>query len=113
MAYHDPFIPNIQFAKLHSKLRRDMMYAGADRRGARTRPRNGEFDEFIRRSEDPLYSIPLSHTALREADCVVIVTDHSCVDYERIAGAAPLVVDTRHAISDAIRSRSGAQVVRL
>lgn len=113
VAYHDPFIPNIQFAKLHSKLRRDMMYAGADRRGARTRPRNGEFDEFIRRSEDPLYSIPLSHTALREADCVVIVTDHSCVDYERIAGAAPLVVDTRHAISDAIRSRSGAQVVRL
>ncbi len=30
-------------------------------------------------------------------DCVLIVTDHSCYDWEAIVAAAPLVVDTRNA----------------
>jgi UDP-N-acetyl-D-glucosamine dehydrogenase len=113
VAYHDPFVPKIDFSKLHSKLRRDMMYAGANRRGPRNGPDNGELDEFIRRSGDPLFSIPLSHIVLTEADCVVIVTDHSCIDYERILCAATLVVDTRHAITEELRRSGNAQVVRL
>ena len=45
-----------------------------------------------------LTSVPLSAEALRAADCVVIVTDHSSMDYGLIAREAKLVVDTRHAL---------------
>jgi UDP-N-acetyl-D-glucosamine dehydrogenase len=43
------------------------------------------------------------------ADCVVIVTDHSGVDYPRIARQARLVVDTRNAL----KNLNCANVVRL
>lgn len=45
-----------------------------------------------------LTSVPLSAETLRAADCVVIVTDHSSIDYGLIAREAKLVVDTRHAL---------------
>jgi len=45
-----------------------------------------------------LTSVPLNAEALRAADCVVIVTDHSSIDYGLIAREAKLVVDTRHAL---------------
>lgn len=48
---------------------------------------------------ETLQAIPLTDEALRSADCVVIVTDHSEVDYERVVRLAPLVVDTRNATS--------------
>ena len=35
---------------------------------------------------------------LAGVDCVVILTDHSSIDYASIAAAAPLVVDARNAI---------------
>ncbi|MBW3552578.1 MAG: nucleotide sugar dehydrogenase [Gemmatimonadetes bacterium] len=44
-----------------------------------------------------LRSQPLTNEALSEADCVVIVTDHSAVDYSDVVAAARLVVDTRNA----------------
>ncbi|MCW5981301.1 MAG: nucleotide sugar dehydrogenase [Bryobacteraceae bacterium] len=34
----------------------------------------------------------------READCVVIVTDHTCVDYAPVVANARLIVDTRNAL---------------
>lgn len=43
----------------------------------------------------PLRSVELTDTALRWADAVVIVTDHSCVDYQHVADRARLVVDSR------------------
>ena len=43
----------------------------------------------------PMFSQPLTPETLAAADCVVIVTDHSSVDYDQIAANAPLVVDTR------------------
>lgn len=43
-------------------------------------------------------SQPLTADLLRSVDCVVIVTDHSYVDYAFIAEHAPLVVDTRNAL---------------
>ena len=43
----------------------------------------------------PLYSQPLTDDVLAETDAVVIVTDHSDVDYRRVRDLAPLVVDAR------------------
>ena len=42
-----------------------------------------------------LHSVPLTAETLAATDAVVIVTDHSDVDYELIAEHAPLIVDTR------------------
>jgi UDP-N-acetyl-D-glucosamine dehydrogenase len=44
-----------------------------------------------------LTSVPLTEQALTEADCVVIVTDHSAYDFEWVVRHARLVVDTRNA----------------
>lgn len=43
------------------------------------------------------HSIPLSQERIERADCVLILTDHTDVDYERICSCAKLVVDTRNA----------------
>ena len=43
-------------------------------------------------------STPLSGSFLKGADCVLILTDHSKVDYSSIAKSAKLIVDTRNAI---------------
>jgi UDP-N-acetyl-D-glucosamine dehydrogenase len=40
---------------------------------------------------------PLNDDLLDSADCVVIITDHSAFDYERIVARAAVVVDTRNA----------------
>lgn len=40
----------------------------------------------------------LSKSALGESDCVVIVTDHSNVDYEMVVKHSELIVDTRNAL---------------
>ncbi len=44
--------------------------------------------------------------ALAEADCVLIVTDHSGYDWEAIARKASLIVDTRHVVE---RSRAALE----
>jgi UDP-N-acetyl-D-glucosamine dehydrogenase len=43
-------------------------------------------------------SVALTPEAVRAADCVMIVTDHSAVDYHMIKRTARLVVDTRNAM---------------
>ena len=43
-------------------------------------------------------SVPLTPEAIRSADCVVIVTDHSSLDYHMIQTQARAVVDTRNAL---------------
>jgi len=45
-----------------------------------------------------LKSVPLSRETLTQSDCVIIVTDHSDVDYDLVARHAPIVVDTRRAL---------------
>jgi UDP-N-acetyl-D-glucosamine dehydrogenase len=52
-----------------------------------------------------LTSVPLTAQMLRGADCVVVVTDHSAVDYAMVGREAPVVVDTRHALPRATGSR--------
>jgi UDP-N-acetyl-D-glucosamine dehydrogenase len=54
-------------------------------------------------------SVQLTESALREADCVVITTDHQCVDYEFVVRHAHLIVDTRNAT----RGLDGSKVVGL
>jgi len=45
-----------------------------------------------------LASVALTDDEISSADCVVIVTDHSTVDYARVASRAKALVDTRHAV---------------
>jgi UDP-N-acetyl-D-glucosamine dehydrogenase len=45
-----------------------------------------------------LKSEALTAEALAGADCVVVLTEHSSVDYEMVARSSPLIVDTRNAI---------------
>jgi UDP-N-acetyl-D-glucosamine dehydrogenase len=42
-------------------------------------------------------AVPLDAERLRQADCVVIVTDHRTFDYAQLVEHAPLIVDTRNA----------------
>jgi len=50
------------------------------------------------RERERLESLPLSDDAVSSADCVVVVTGHSAVDYRRVAGRARLLVDTCNAV---------------
>jgi UDP-N-acetyl-D-glucosamine dehydrogenase len=51
----------------------------------------------MRRHSIRLRSEPLSPEYLAAQDCVLIVTDHSNVNYEWVSRHAPLIVDTRNA----------------
>jgi UDP-N-acetyl-D-glucosamine dehydrogenase len=50
-------------------------------------------------------SVELTADKLQEVDCVVITTDHSCLDYEWIVENAKLVVDTRNATKNVKNNR--------
>ena len=56
-------------------------------------------------------SAPLSASTLRRADCVVILTNHSAVDYGLILRHAPVIVDTRNQYGSLPRASS--RVVKL
>jgi UDP-N-acetyl-D-glucosamine dehydrogenase len=40
--------------------------------------------------------VPLEKEVIQAADCVIIATDHSNVNYEWVVAHAPLVLDTRN-----------------
>jgi UDP-N-acetyl-D-glucosamine dehydrogenase len=48
----------------------------------------------------PMASVSLTPEILASSDAVVIITDHSCVDYEMVARHAPLIIDTRGVFRD-------------
>jgi UDP-N-acetyl-D-glucosamine dehydrogenase len=52
-------------------------------------------------------SVAFSDAELARADAVVIITDHSSIDYQRVVDLAPLVVDTRNATAGLVRRGSG------
>jgi UDP-N-acetyl-D-glucosamine dehydrogenase len=58
-----------------------------------------------------MVSVPDLLGAVKEAECVVIVTNHSVYDYPAILEAASLVVDTRNALG--VLGRGNPKVVRL
>jgi UDP-N-acetyl-D-glucosamine dehydrogenase len=68
VTYHDPYVPSFRVGG----------------------------DVFCRESVT-LESVALTEEELAAADCVVIVTDHRSLDYERVARHAKLLVDTRNA----------------
>ena len=82
--YHDPFVSHVTF---------DHAYTIGD----------GE----------PLHNKDLTDDLISRADCVVICTEHSAVDYHRVCELASLVVDTRNALSMEVRDGCKARVVRL
>ncbi len=61
-------------------------------------------DPFIPewRSEDGFKraSVPLSDELIEEADAVLIVTDHSCFDYQRVYDKSKILVDARNVTAD-------------
>jgi UDP-N-acetyl-D-glucosamine dehydrogenase len=56
-------------------------------------------------------SVPDLMTAVRQVDCVVIVTNHKVYDYAAVLKEARLIVDTRNALGSA--ARANPKVVRL
>jgi len=52
-------------------------------------------------------SVPFNDAELARADAVVIITDHSSIDYQRVVDLAPLVVDTRNATAGLVKRGSG------
>jgi UDP-N-acetyl-D-glucosamine dehydrogenase len=82
--YHDPFVAELRFDDAHTES-----------------------------SGEPLNSVPLTNEELQAADCVIIVTDHSDIDYKHVCSLVPLIVDTRNALNGEIRRESSARIIRL
>ncbi|HVG31604.1 MAG TPA: nucleotide sugar dehydrogenase [Pyrinomonadaceae bacterium] len=82
--YHDPFVEEVRFDDAHTEG-------------------GGE----------ALTSVELTDEELKAADCVVIVTDHSGIDYSRVTALTTLIVDTRNALNGDMRRASLARVIRL
>jgi UDP-N-acetyl-D-glucosamine dehydrogenase len=82
--YHDPFVRQLRFDDAHT-----------------------ENDGGL------LSSVELNDEEIRSSDCVLIVTNHSQIDYRRIIELAPLVVDTRNALNGDLRRDSRARIIRL
>jgi len=82
--YHDPFVPEVTF---------DHAYTIGD----------GE----------PLYNQELTDDLVKNTDCVVICTDHSDIDYTKVCELASVIVDTRNALKEDVRTGSKAKIVRL
>lgn len=82
--YHDPYVEEVRFDDAHTEG------GGA-----------------------ALASVELTDEELKAADCVVIVTDHSGIDYRRVTASTPLIVDTRNALSGDLRRSSLARIIRL
>jgi len=58
-------------------------------------------DPFVSKVKEDgleLASVPLNAATLEKVDCVIVVTDHSNVDYGLVAKHARAVVDTRHVL---------------
>lgn len=84
VVYHDSFVPEVTF---------DHAYTIGD----------GE----------PLYNQELTDDLISSADCAVICTEHSDVDYGRVCDLSKVIVDTRNALKEEMRDRSKAKIVRL
>ncbi len=84
VVFHDPFVPEVTF---------DHAYTIGD----------GE----------PLRNQDLTDDLIAGSDCVIICTEHSGVDYQKVCELAGVIVDTRNALSEETRNGSKAKIVRL
>ena len=90
--------PALDIIRLVDELGADVVYHD---------PYVPEFREDGMRHE----SVSLTDEEIKRADAVVIVTDHSSIDYQRLVNRAGLVVDTRNATSKTKAGR--ARIVSL
>jgi UDP-N-acetyl-D-glucosamine dehydrogenase len=58
-----------------------------------------------------MHSHVLDDETIKAADCVMIVTDHNCIDYSRVVELAATVIDTRNATRSVVHYRE--KVVKL
>ena len=65
----------------------------------------------LRVNGDVLCSQPLTDELLQTADCVLILADHSCFDYDAIVRQARMVFDARNATRNVATGRE--KIVRL
>ncbi|HKE37678.1 MAG TPA: nucleotide sugar dehydrogenase [Candidatus Baltobacteraceae bacterium] len=133
VAYHDPLVPFMEidlkewpewrprrvFKVVQRRRRTDNgMERRQDRREGEHRAvhverRSPSSEVHTRRRHDGLRSVDLTDEEIARADCVIIVTAHSGVDYDRIAKIADVVIDTRNALDDEQRRTASGLVVRL
>jgi UDP-N-acetyl-D-glucosamine dehydrogenase len=73
LSYHDPYVKNIEIVK-------------------------DPYRPHERITPVTLKSIDLTESAIKSADCILILTDHSNIDYDWVAKKGKVVVDTRNAI---------------
>jgi UDP-N-acetyl-D-glucosamine dehydrogenase len=66
--------------------------------------------EGTRQTELSMESVELSEEILEKSDCTVVITDHSCYDYQWVVDHSNLVVDTRNACAGL--SGAGEKVVK-
>jgi UDP-N-acetyl-D-glucosamine dehydrogenase len=64
---------------------------------------------IITLKNEMLTAVPFEEDRIRNADCVLILIDHSIIDYASVVRTASLVIDTR----DATAGLSGLHIVRL
>ena len=48
--------------------------------------------------EHTFSSVPLTAATVAGADCVVVITDHSAIEWDMVKRNARVVVDTRHVL---------------
>jgi UDP-N-acetyl-D-glucosamine dehydrogenase len=65
----------------------------------------------MRVDDHSLYSQELTSELLGQQDCVVILTDHSAVDYEFVASHAKAVFDTRNVTASIRPNHPNVQVL--
>jgi UDP-N-acetyl-D-glucosamine dehydrogenase len=65
----------------------------------------------FRHEDSVMYSVPDMMEAVKQADCVVIVTNHHSYDYSAVLREARLIVDTRNALGAA--GKASQKVTRL
>ena len=70
------------------------------------------FVSVLREDGKELASLPLTDEALTAADAVVIVTDHTDIDYARVARLSKAVVDARNVVARAMDAGGRAGVDR-
>lgn len=58
-----------------------------------------------------LRSISLTEDEVKEADCILIITDHTATDYHWLVEKAALVVDTRNAAGQVVKGRE--KIIRI
>lgn len=109
VSYHDPYVPELRFNAAHAKQSRASVFEDTERRRSGGSPALGG----SHRRFDALHSVTLDARTLAESDCVVIVTDHDCVDYRLVVEHAPLIVDTRNVLDPELRRRAVGRIVRL